>query len=172
MTGSCSGGPKRLDLRPPHPALQKQKLGAGQCRLVPCRLPRVLMASSQLAVGGRPPGGFSVLSRLRSGSWGFSPAQSVVQGQALCHPLLASDSGTPARQLAVQGACVSSHIHAHHSLLVRPCFEPYYLLPPCSLLGPKFGDWSSFVRSDATAQVDKGFGRREPAKKKILKPNL
>lgn len=71
---------KALRLEAPTPHSPEAKGGSwAECRVVPCRLPGVGMALSQLAVGAVPPGSFIVFSRLRCGSCGFYPAQSVVQ---------------------------------------------------------------------------------------------
>lgn len=74
--------------RPPHPALQKQKVGAQQSvgwRPVGSHLyERPRTGRPWEAV---PAGSLSVFSRLRCGSRGSAPAWPVVQGQAGVRPL-------------------------------------------------------------------------------------
>lgn len=99
--------------RAPHSTLWKQKAGAGRgVGGVPRRLPHVPMPRPGCPWEALSSGSFGVFSRLRCGSHGFYPAQSVVQWQALRHLPLPPD-GASARLPSSPGGlprpCPRSH---------------------------------------------------------------
>lgn len=154
--------------RPPHPALQKQKVGAQQS--VGWRpvggLPPVRMVSHRPAVGGRPSRKSQcvlqaemwlswVCSCLASGPrTGRCPSSDSDVSTRLPPPHSLLPHAGRASAFLVGCSCFSAH-PPPSSLLVLPSVGPV-ASSSCFLLGPKCGDWSSFVRSSTAAQVDKG----------------
>lgn len=102
-------------------------------------LPPVLMASSQLAVGGWPARRFQCV--LQAEKWLLWVLACSFRGPGTgpMSPHLASDSGTPARPLAVRGACVSSHIRATTPFLRCPVLDPVASNLPVLFSDQNFG---------------------------------
>lgn len=165
--------------RPPHPALQKQKVGAQQSvgwRPVGSHLyewPRTGRPWEAV-----PAGSLSVFSRLRCGSRGSAPAWPVVQGQAGVRPLTRTSAPgcpPPTPCCPTQGGRQPFWSGAHVSLHIRPpapclCCPLWALLPrlPIFFSDQNVGTGAALsVRAPQPKWIKALCRRGEPAKKKI-----